>query len=289
MINAISILYLSLIIFFFKDWHSYQIYIAVAMLAVFAFSIFQKYIIFIKNKNILSQIKNHLITITAYLVMFINVFISIEYLLTNNKILFIIFIFIFGLELFFIEIYNILKYNTFGRIYLLLTIVSFTLSIILFIKVIILMQYSLAIYGITVFYILLNEYISKKCYYWEHKKILFNLIDILVQQKKIDVVFAKATTQMVSENYLLTECSHVMRSSFIRINTLNSIVAYFTKQLYKSDLNKKNVLKYSSDFCILLMQKLMNRVFDYTVAPTFIVEPVQEIIRWKHFLKNKSV
>lgn len=289
MINAISITYLSLILFFFKDRYSYQAYVIVAMVAVYAFTIFQKYSYFIKNLNILSQIKKHLIAMALYKGAITNVLLGVLYFLTANRIIYFICVLLLGAELLFIEIKNILNYKIYEQIYLILSIICFLIGIYLFIKTIVLMQYTMTTYFIILTYIVLSIYISKKCYYWEHKKTLFNLIDTLIKQNRFEKTITEAAVKSVSEDYFLTECNNVMKSSFIRISSLNQIVAYFTKKLTAVTKDRKLALKESSDLCILLMQKLMNRRYDYSITPRFIVEPFQELFRWKSFLKNKSV
>lgn len=130
-----------------------------------------------------------------------------------------------------------------------------------------------------------KTYIDKKKIYWYHKKVLYTYFDIIIQTKKLKDILKEPLERDVSSDYILSESRYIMQYSFMRAYSLNEITKAFYDKCRKFYMSNTESIKYTALLSALLMTNLMKRQFDFAIMPTFIVNPLQFLIR-KHKLKK---
>lgn len=162
-------------------------------------------------------------------------------------------------------------------------VVVFTLFVLsILIRPALLLKYSIfsiLIISLLIFDLCIKLYIDRKKPYWYHKKVLFTYFDIIIQTNKLDDVLKEPLERNVSDDYILSESKYVMQFAFVRAYALNDITKVFYDKCKQYGMSNNDSIKYTALLSALLMTNLMKRRFDFAVMPTFIVNPVQFLVR----------
>lgn len=173
---------------------------------------------------------------------------------------------------------------------LVVVFILFVLSIL--IRPALLLKYSIlsiTIVSLLIFDLCVKLYIDKKRPYWYHKKVLYTYFDIIIQTKRLDDILKEPLERVVSNDYILSESRYVMQFAFMRAYALNEITKVFYDKCRQHGMSNNDSIKYTALLSALLMTNLMKRQFDFAVMPTFIVNPLQFVIRkfkYKHNYKG---
>lgn len=193
-----------------------------------------------------------------------------------------------------IKISDLKMVKDYGYVYLICELIDIaTIFIIITINLMISPEYIHSHNEVVLNYMLLlivslitRRIIVYKLDFWYHKKVLLTKFDILIAQDRIEQIFTPLERK-VADDYILYDCNFIMRKSFIRSATLNSIIRIFMRKLLAAGFNRASVIKYTAMFTACLMTNLMKRDMDFSVIPTFIITPLQFVKRsWAKAHKN---
>lgn len=186
----------------------------------------------------------------------------------------------------FIKDKDIRERKSYGDVYLGYQIVDILVVFLLFIVNVLIHHTPLKYSIVSILMILLmcldffiNIYINKKKPYWYHKKVLFAYFDIIIQTNKLDLILKEPLERVVSNDYILSESRYIMEYSFMRFYALNEIIKVFYDKCRQHGMKNTDSIKYTTLLGILLMTNLMKRQFDLVIMPTFIINPLQFIVR----------
>lgn len=194
----------------------------------------------------------------------------------------------------FVKYKDIKERKDYSRTYFYYQIIDLVIVFILFILSILIRPnllikhsiFSIIIISLLIFDLCVRLYIDKKRTYWYHKKVLYTYFDIIIQTKKLDDIFKEPLERVVSNDYILSESSYVMQYAFMRAYTLNEITKVFYDKCRQYGMSNNDSIKYTALLSALLMTNLMKRQFDFAVMPTFIVNPLQFVIRKFKYSRN---
>lgn len=295
------ILFISMnIVAYNSNIYSVSLYDSISISVIF-FIIIRLFNFYLNNK-LYSQNKKALHISLVFMFMLFEGFLGVLYFLHYfDDILWLrttIEVFI-NLSIFFVFLFikdkDIRERKSYGNVYLGYQIVDIIAVFLLFITNILIhhipLKYSIVstlMISLMCLDFFINIYINKKKPYWYHKKVLFTYFDIIIQTNKLDLVLKEPLERVVSNDYILSESRYIMNYSFMRFYALNEIIKVFYDKCRQHGMKNTDSIKYTILLGILLMTNLMKRQFDFVVMPTFIVNPLQFIVRKIRYSLKRS-
>lgn len=295
------ILFISMnIVAYNSNIYSVSLYDSISISVIF-FIIIRLFNFYLNNK-LYSQNKKALRISLVFIFMLFEGFLGVLYFLHYfDDILWLrttIEVFI-NLSIFFVFLFikdkDIRERKSYGNVYLGYQIVDIIAVFLLFITNILIhhipLKYSIVstlMISLMCLDFFINIYINKKKPYWYHKKVLFTYFDIIIQTNKLDLVLKEPLERVVSNDYILSESRYIMDYSFMRFYALNEIIKVFYDKCRQHGMKNTDSIKYTILLGILLMTNLMKRQFDFVVMPTFIVNPLQFIVRKIRYSLKRS-
>lgn len=295
------ILFISMnIVAYNSNIYSVSLYDSISISVIF-FIIIRLFNFYLNNK-LYSQNKKALHISLVFMFMLFEGFLGVLYFLHYfDDILWLrttIEVFI-NLSIFFVFLFikdkDIRERKSYGNVYLGYQIVDIIAVFLLFITNILIhhipLKYSIVstlMISLMCLDFFINIYINKKKPYWYHKKVLFTYFDIIIQTNKLDLVLKEPLERVVSNDYILSESRYIMDYSFMRFYALNEIIKVFYDKCRQHSMKNTDSIKYTILLGILLMTNLMKRQFDFVVMPTFIVNPLQFIVRKIRYSLKRS-
>lgn len=295
------ILFISMnIVAYNSNIYSVSLYDSISISVIF-FIIIRLFNFYLNNK-LYSQNKKALRISLVFMFMLFEGFLGVLYFLHYfDDILWLrttIEVFI-NLSIFFVFLFikdkDIRERKSYGNVYLGYQIVDIIAVFLLFITNILIhhipLKYSIVstlMISLMCLDFFINIYINKKKPYWYHKKVLFTYFDIIIQTNKLDLVLKEPLERVVSNDYILSESRYIMNYSFMRFYALNEIIKVFYDKCRQHGMKNTDSIKYTILLGILLMTNLMKRQFDFVVMPTFIVNPLQFIVRKIRYSLKRS-
>lgn len=295
------ILFISMnIVAYNSNIYSVSLYDSISISVIF-FIIIRLFNFYLNNK-LYSQNKKALRISLVFMFMLFEGFLGVLYFLHYfDDILWLrttIEVFI-NLSIFFVFLFikdkDIRERKSYGNVYLGYQIVDIIAVFLLFITNILIhhipLKYSIVstlMISLMCLDFFINIYINKKKPYWYHKKVLFTYFDIIIQTNKLDLVLKEPLERVVSNDYILSESRYIMDYSFMRFYALNEIIKVFYDKCRQHGMKNTDSIKYTILLGILLMTNLMKRQFDFVVMPTFIVNPLQFIVRKIRYSLKRS-